>query len=49
MKADPNVVVSPRNPTGSYYMLQLNHMQPPFNNPKVRQALAMADRPEHSF
>jgi peptide/nickel transport system substrate-binding protein len=42
MKADPNIVVSPRNPTGSYYMLQLNHLQPPFNNPKVRQALAMA-------
>src|SRR5258708_2735498 len=42
MKADPNIVVSPRNPTGSYYMLQLNHMQPPFSNPKVRQALAMA-------
>lgn len=42
MKADPNVVVSPRNPTGSYYMLQLNHLQPPFDNPKVRQALAMA-------
>ena len=42
MKADPKVVVSPRNPTGSYYMLQLNHTQPPFNNPKVRQALAMA-------
>jgi peptide/nickel transport system substrate-binding protein len=42
MKADPNIVVSPRNPTGSYYMLQLNHTQAPFNNPKVRQALAMA-------
>jgi peptide/nickel transport system substrate-binding protein len=42
MKADPNIVVTPRNPTGSYYMLQLNHTQPPFNNPKVRQALAMA-------
>ena len=42
MKADPNIVVSPRNPTGSYYMLQLNHTQPPFNNPKIRQALAMA-------
>ncbi len=42
LKSDPNIVVSPRNPTGSYYMLQLNHTQPPFNNPKVRQALAMA-------
>jgi peptide/nickel transport system substrate-binding protein len=42
MKADPNIVISQRNPTGSYYMLQLNHTQPPFNNPKVRQALATA-------
>ena len=42
MKADPNIVVASRNPTGSYYMLQLNHTQPPFNNPKVRQAMAMA-------
>ncbi len=42
MKSDPNIVVSPRNTTGSYYMLQLNHTQAPFNNPKVRQALAMA-------
>ena len=42
MKADPNIVVSARNTTGSYQMLQLNHMQAPFNNPKVRQAVAMA-------
>jgi peptide/nickel transport system substrate-binding protein len=42
LAADPNIVVSTRNPTGSYYMLQLNHAQAPFNNPKVRQALAMA-------
>jgi peptide/nickel transport system substrate-binding protein len=42
LKSDPNIVVSTRNPTGSYYMLQLNHTQPPFNNLKVRQALAMA-------
>lgn len=42
LKADPNIVVEARNPTGNFYMLQLNHTQPPFNNPKVRQALAMA-------
>lgn len=42
LKSDPNIVVDTRNPTGNYYMLQLNHSQPPFNNPKVRQALAMA-------
>ena len=42
LKNDPNIVVSTRNPTGSYYMLQLNHSQPPFDNPKIRQAVAMA-------
>ena len=42
LKGDPNIVVETRNPTGSYYMLQLNHTQPPFNNPAVRRALAMA-------
>ncbi len=42
LKGDPNIVVSARNPTGSYFMLQLNHAQPPFNNSKMRQALAMA-------
>lgn len=42
LKADPNIVLQTRNPTGSYYMLQLNHLQPPFDNPKIRQALAMA-------
>lgn len=42
LKSDPNIAVQTRNPTGSYYMLQLNHTQAPFNNPKVRQALATA-------
>jgi peptide/nickel transport system substrate-binding protein len=42
LKSDSNIVVDTRNPTGNYYMLQLNHTQPPFNNPKIRQALAMA-------
>jgi len=42
LKADPNIVVDTRNPTGNFYMLQLNHTQAPFNNPAIRQALAMA-------
>src|SRR5882757_2379670 len=40
LKADPNIVVDTRNPTGNFYMLQLNHTQAPFNNPAIRQALA---------
>src|SRR5258708_11218832 len=39
LKSDPSIVVSPRNPTGSYYMLQLNHTHPPFNNQKLRPPL----------
>jgi peptide/nickel transport system substrate-binding protein len=42
LEADPNITLSVRNPTGTFFMLQLNHQQPPFNNPAVRQAVAMA-------
>jgi peptide/nickel transport system substrate-binding protein len=42
MEADPHVVVSQRTTSNSYYMLQVNHMQPPFNNPAIRKAVAMA-------
>jgi peptide/nickel transport system substrate-binding protein len=42
MASDPNIVVDARNTSGSYSMLQFNHTQPPFNNPAIRQALAMA-------
>ncbi|WJR65036.1 ABC transporter substrate-binding protein [Neorhizobium sp. CSC1952] len=42
MKGDPSIVVSQRTTSNSYYMLQVNHLQPPFNNPGVRRALAMA-------
>lgn len=42
LEADPNITLSVRNPSGTFYMLQLNHQQPPFNNPSIRQALAMA-------
>jgi len=42
MAADPNIVIGVRNRSGGYYMLQFNHQQPPFNNPAIRQAVAMA-------
>ena len=42
LKASPDVKVEVRNPTGGYLMMQFNHLQPPFNNPAIRQAVAMA-------
>ncbi|MDB5393611.1 MAG: hypothetical protein JWM91_1117 [Rhodospirillales bacterium] len=42
LEADPNITLFVRNPSGTFYMLQLNHQQPPFNNPAIRQAMAMA-------
>ena len=42
LKAAPNIKVEVRNPTGAYLMMQFNHLQPPFNNLAVRQAVAMA-------
>ena len=34
------------DPLGSMGMIRFNFMYPPFNNPKMRQALLYADRPE---
>jgi peptide/nickel transport system substrate-binding protein len=42
LQADPDITVGVRDPLGAYLMLQLNHLQPPFNNPAIRQAVAMA-------
>lgn len=42
MQADSNIVVERRTTSNSYQMLQVNHLQPPFNNPAIRQAVAMA-------
>jgi peptide/nickel transport system substrate-binding protein len=42
LKAAPNIRVDSRVSTGGYLMLQFNHLQPPFNNVAVRQAVAMA-------
>jgi peptide/nickel transport system substrate-binding protein len=42
LRADPNIVVDTRYTLPQAYMLQLNHLQPPFDKVAVRQALAMA-------
>jgi peptide/nickel transport system substrate-binding protein len=42
LRADPNITVASRLSVDAYFMLQPNHQQPPFNNPAIRQALAMA-------
>jgi peptide/nickel transport system substrate-binding protein len=41
MKQSSNLNVGPRLTGGTYYTLVVNHLQPPFNNPAIRQALAM--------
>jgi peptide/nickel transport system substrate-binding protein len=39
VKANSNVKLVDWNPLGNQYTFRPNHIQPPFNNPKVRQAL----------
>jgi peptide/nickel transport system substrate-binding protein len=39
LKAAPNVTVAVTNPAGNVGVMRLNHLQPPFDNPKARQAL----------
>jgi peptide/nickel transport system substrate-binding protein len=38
----PNLRLEPIDPIGSQVWLRMNHQQPPFNNPKARQALLRA-------
>jgi peptide/nickel transport system substrate-binding protein len=38
---DPNIVMTRINPLGQFGVLRPNHLHPPFNHPKARQALAM--------
>lgn len=47
LQADPDIRVDVRLQTGVYLMLQFNHLQPPFNNPAVRRAVAMAVDQRH--
>ena len=42
IEARPELVARVRNTSGSYQMLQFNHLQRPFSNPAIRQAVAMA-------
>ncbi len=48
LKADKSVQVVNANPLGFQYMGRFNHLHPPFNNPKVRQA-AMAAFAQEPF
>jgi peptide/nickel transport system substrate-binding protein len=41
LQRSPNVQVEALSKPGWYGMLRPNHLHPPFNNPKARQALAM--------
>ena len=39
LKGDPNITVTVLDPLGNQGWLRPNHLHPPFNNPKARQAL----------
>src|SRR5438067_1881660 len=39
VKADKNLKLVDWNPLGNQYTFRPNHLHPPFNNPKIRQAL----------
>jgi peptide/nickel transport system substrate-binding protein len=42
LKANPDVQVVETNPLGFQAIIRFNHLQPPFDNPKVRQAAIAA-------
>lgn len=42
LKADKNLIVKDRNPLAHVSILRFNSAQPPFNNPKVKQAVLNA-------
>jgi peptide/nickel transport system substrate-binding protein len=42
MKTQENIVIDVIDPLGTQGWLRLNHLHPPFDNPRVRQAVAMA-------
>jgi peptide/nickel transport system substrate-binding protein len=48
LQADKNVLVVNSNPIGFQYMCRFNHLHPPFNNQKLRQA-ALAALPQEPF
>lgn len=42
LTGSPDITIGKRLATDTCFMLQPNHLQPPFNNPAIRQALALA-------
>jgi len=42
LKRDRNVALVDWNPLGNQYVFRFNSVQPPFDNPKIRQAVAVA-------
>jgi peptide/nickel transport system substrate-binding protein len=45
LAANPDIVIAPSDPIGNTIMLRFNHLLPPFDNPKMRQAvLAVTDQ-----
>jgi len=47
LRQNPDLVVKVNDPLGSMYIIRPNHLHPPFNNPKAREALvALTDQTE---
>ncbi len=46
LKKQPGIVIVTKDPLGFQYMGRFNHLHPPFNNPKVRQAALAAMQQE---
>jgi peptide/nickel transport system substrate-binding protein len=46
LKKVPEIAIITKDPLGFQYMGRFNHLQPPFNNPKVRQAAIAAMQQE---
>ena len=46
LKKQPNIVIVTKDPLGFQYMGRFNHLHPPFNNAKVRQAAIAAMQQE---
>jgi peptide/nickel transport system substrate-binding protein len=45
LSADPDITITDEDPLGVMTMVRFNHLNPPFDNPKMRQALmAVADQ-----
>ena len=42
LRRSPDLVVETRDPSGTYAMMRFNQLHPPFDNPALRRAVAMA-------